>query len=307
MTSDLRHHPAGEFLEHGGPALVDVAHWAAEWTWLPVVGRLRAAPMRWAIRWRPGSARCAPTRGPSASDSTDTQENSAESRPAAQLALLDVQELDSRADLLRHQRATLPELAEIAALQASRAELDGQRRDAQIAVDDLTAEQAKVDADVEQVKARRERDRDRMDQGLITNPKDLERMQDELESLRAPDHHARGRRARGDGAARGRPEGARLADRAGRRAPTSGSPTLGSARDAKTAELDAELAELAADRGPAGRRPARRPARALRPAPRAARAASARPRCGPASAAAAGSTLDAAELAAIRASRRATR
>lgn len=44
VTSDLRHHRAGEFLEHGGPALVDVAHWAAEWTWLPVVeGRLRAA------------------------------------------------------------------------------------------------------------------------------------------------------------------------------------------------------------------------------------------------------------------------
>jgi putative NIF3 family GTP cyclohydrolase 1 type 2 len=39
LTSDLRHHRAGEFLEHGGPALVDVAHWAAEWTWLPVVER----------------------------------------------------------------------------------------------------------------------------------------------------------------------------------------------------------------------------------------------------------------------------
>jgi len=39
VTSDLRHHPAAEFVEHGGPALVDVAHWAAEWTWLPVVAR----------------------------------------------------------------------------------------------------------------------------------------------------------------------------------------------------------------------------------------------------------------------------
>ncbi len=39
VTSDLRHHPASEFLEHEGPALVDVAHWAAEWTWLPVVER----------------------------------------------------------------------------------------------------------------------------------------------------------------------------------------------------------------------------------------------------------------------------
>lgn len=38
LTSDLRHHPAAEFVEKGGPALVDVAHWAAEWTWLPVVG-----------------------------------------------------------------------------------------------------------------------------------------------------------------------------------------------------------------------------------------------------------------------------
>lgn len=44
VTSDLRHHRAGEFLEHQGPALLDVAHWAAEWTWLPVVeGKLRSA------------------------------------------------------------------------------------------------------------------------------------------------------------------------------------------------------------------------------------------------------------------------
>jgi dinuclear metal center YbgI/SA1388 family protein len=40
VTSDLRHHRASEFLEHGGPALVDVAHWAAEWTWLPVLERM---------------------------------------------------------------------------------------------------------------------------------------------------------------------------------------------------------------------------------------------------------------------------
>ena len=43
VTSDLRHHPAAEFLEKDGPALVDVAHWAAEWTWLPVVERRLAA------------------------------------------------------------------------------------------------------------------------------------------------------------------------------------------------------------------------------------------------------------------------
>jgi dinuclear metal center YbgI/SA1388 family protein len=38
VTSDLRHHPASELREHpDAPALLDVAHWAAEWTWLPVL------------------------------------------------------------------------------------------------------------------------------------------------------------------------------------------------------------------------------------------------------------------------------
>lgn len=36
VTSDLRHHPASELREYvDAPALVDVPHWAAEWTWLP--------------------------------------------------------------------------------------------------------------------------------------------------------------------------------------------------------------------------------------------------------------------------------
>ncbi|MBO2453886.1 Nif3-like dinuclear metal center hexameric protein [Actinomadura barringtoniae] len=34
LTADLRHHPASEFAEHDGPALVDAAHWATEWPWL---------------------------------------------------------------------------------------------------------------------------------------------------------------------------------------------------------------------------------------------------------------------------------
>ncbi|MGB7982370.1 MAG: Nif3-like dinuclear metal center hexameric protein [Candidatus Nanopelagicales bacterium] len=40
LTSDLRHHRASEHLESGGCALVDVAHWAAEWMWLPQAARL---------------------------------------------------------------------------------------------------------------------------------------------------------------------------------------------------------------------------------------------------------------------------
>lgn len=45
VTSDLRHHRGAEFLEHDGPALVDVAHWAAEWTWLPVLERALVAAL----------------------------------------------------------------------------------------------------------------------------------------------------------------------------------------------------------------------------------------------------------------------
>jgi uncharacterized protein len=103
--------------------------------------------------------------------------------PSAQVRLLDLQDLDSRADQLRHQRRTLPEHTRIVELTETRGRIDGQTRDARIAVDDLTAEQAKVDADVEQVKARRERDQQRIDQGLVNNPKDIQRMQQEMVSL----------------------------------------------------------------------------------------------------------------------------
>ena len=103
--------------------------------------------------------------------------------PDIQLKLLALQDLDSRADHLRHQRAHLPEIARIAELETGRGDVDDRLRDARIAVDDLTAAQKQADAEVEQVKARRTRDRDRMDRGVITNPKDLEHMQHELVSL----------------------------------------------------------------------------------------------------------------------------
>ena len=103
--------------------------------------------------------------------------------PTHQVALLEVAELDSRAAQLRHQRTHLPELTEISTLEAERTALTDQVRDARIVVDDLAVEQTKADREVEQVKARRERDRNRMDTGQITQPKDLERMQHELVSL----------------------------------------------------------------------------------------------------------------------------
>jgi predicted nucleic acid-binding Zn-ribbon protein len=170
--------------------------------------------------------------------------------PAAQLALLDLQAIDARADQLRHQRRTLPELAEIASLQEARAALDAQRRDAQIQVDDLTAEQHKVDLDVEQVKTRRTRDRDRMDQGLISNPKDLERMQGELESLERRITTLEDEELE----VMARLEDAEK-DLDGFTAQVAAADerlvALTAARDEKVAALDAELASLDAERTPA--------------------------------------------------------
>jgi glutaredoxin-like protein len=40
LTADLRHHPASEHVEDGGVALVDAAHWATEWPWLPQAAAL---------------------------------------------------------------------------------------------------------------------------------------------------------------------------------------------------------------------------------------------------------------------------
>src|SRR5690606_35897263 len=39
VTADLRHHPASEHMEAGGPALIDAAHWATEWPWLADAAR----------------------------------------------------------------------------------------------------------------------------------------------------------------------------------------------------------------------------------------------------------------------------
>jgi predicted nucleic acid-binding Zn-ribbon protein len=166
------------------------------------------------------------------------------------LKLLDVQELDLRADQLRHQRKSLPELAELAALETSRTDLDNQARDLRITIDDLTGEQKKVDADVESVKARRARDRDRMDQGLITNPKDLERMQHELASLERrisslEDDEIEVMERIEEAQTSLDALTTQIAEADERLA------ALAATRDEKLASMDAELKQVTADRGPA--------------------------------------------------------
>lgn len=38
VTSDVTHHRSSEIVADGGPAVVEAAHWATEWPWLPRVG-----------------------------------------------------------------------------------------------------------------------------------------------------------------------------------------------------------------------------------------------------------------------------
>lgn len=43
LTADLRHHPVSEFVEAGGPALIDAGHWATEWPWLDSAASILAS------------------------------------------------------------------------------------------------------------------------------------------------------------------------------------------------------------------------------------------------------------------------
>jgi dinuclear metal center YbgI/SA1388 family protein len=46
LTADLRHHPASEHTERGGPALVDASHWTTERPWLDDAARRLGALLR---------------------------------------------------------------------------------------------------------------------------------------------------------------------------------------------------------------------------------------------------------------------
>ncbi|MBI1758449.1 MAG: Nif3-like dinuclear metal center hexameric protein [Actinobacteria bacterium] len=54
LTADLRHHPVSDHLAAGGPVVLEAAHWATEWPWLPVAaGRLaREVGVRTAVSER---------------------------------------------------------------------------------------------------------------------------------------------------------------------------------------------------------------------------------------------------------------
>jgi predicted nucleic acid-binding Zn-ribbon protein len=97
--------------------------------------------------------------------------------------LLDVQDLDSRLDQLAYRRRTLPELAEIDRGRRESSEVGDLLIAGETEQSDLEREVAKAEADVEAVRQRAARDRQRMDAGQVGSAKELEALQHEVVSL----------------------------------------------------------------------------------------------------------------------------
>lgn len=102
--------------------------------------------------------------------------------PQAQRRLLDLQAIDTALAQLAHRRRTLPEHAELDALARELSALEDERVRAQVAVDDLDRDIARLERDVDQVRARKDKDQARLTAG--SGPaRELEALQHELGSL----------------------------------------------------------------------------------------------------------------------------
>jgi predicted nucleic acid-binding Zn-ribbon protein len=97
--------------------------------------------------------------------------------------LLDLQALDSSLDRLAHRRGALPEVAAVDALTKQLADVEDALVVAGTLDSDLAREQAKAEADVDQVRVRAERDQQRLDAGSVSSPRELENLQSEIASL----------------------------------------------------------------------------------------------------------------------------
>jgi predicted nucleic acid-binding Zn-ribbon protein len=104
--------------------------------------------------------------------------------PAAQRRLLDLAAVDAELTRAAHRRRSLPELAELE--EASNALRAG--RDSLVAAEtmasDLDRDIRKLEAEIDQVRAREDRDRGLLDSGSISSGKQLEDLQHELATLR---------------------------------------------------------------------------------------------------------------------------
>jgi predicted nucleic acid-binding Zn-ribbon protein len=102
--------------------------------------------------------------------------------PKVQRRLLDLQAIDTALTQLAHRRRTLPEHAELETLARELSALEDERVRAQVAVDDLDRDIARLEKDIDQVRARKSKDEARLAAG--SGPaRELEALQHELVSL----------------------------------------------------------------------------------------------------------------------------
>ncbi len=179
VTSDLRHHRAQDHLVDGGCALIDVSHWASEWPWLPVA----ADALRADLAALGSTVEVHVSTIVHRSVDRPCREPSLNAEPATQLRLLEVQEKDTRLSQLAHRGRTLPDAALLAEIDTRLARLRDEVVAAETIASDLAVEQARADQDVAQVRERAKRDRELLDSGAIGDPKQLQSLQSELESL----------------------------------------------------------------------------------------------------------------------------
>jgi predicted nucleic acid-binding Zn-ribbon protein len=102
--------------------------------------------------------------------------------PFSQRKLLDLAATDRAADAAAHRRRTLPELAVIESGSARLAELRAAVVLAETEVGDLDREARRLDNEIDQVRSRSKRDRERLAAGGGT-PRELEGLQHEIDSL----------------------------------------------------------------------------------------------------------------------------
>ena len=103
--------------------------------------------------------------------------------PQTQLRLLELADLDAELARLDHRRRGLPEVAELARLEARASELKDALVVTETELGDLTREQSRAERDVEQVQTRIEKDRARLDAGQVSAARELASLQSEIESL----------------------------------------------------------------------------------------------------------------------------
>lgn len=103
--------------------------------------------------------------------------------PEVQLRLLDLAQHDKHLAQLDHKRANLPAAARATELRERIERVSAELIAAETIVTDLARELSRADADVEQVRERSRKDQELLDNGSINDPKQLQNLQHELQSL----------------------------------------------------------------------------------------------------------------------------